>query len=268
MPRKTALVASGSFTPVQFGHLARRAALRTLRQPTIMLPNLGFPLIFFGVLAGGVQAAGGISGFPTDSYTDFAFTAPFIQGVLLCAIITSTLLARDIEMGFLDRLLLTPVRSIGILAGHLAGAAAVALCQCAVFIAIGLALGVTFESGVAGVIVLVLFVMLVTVGFGGIGVFVALRTGSAEAVQGLFPILFALMFLSSLTLPRDLIDVDWFRAVATVNPVSYLIEGIRSLIIEGWDAAALARGFAVLAGLLVIGMGSATLGLRSRVVRT
>lgn len=261
-------MSSGSFTVIQFAHLARRAALRTLRQPSIMLPNIGFPLIFFGVLAGGVQAAGGIPGFPTDSYTDFAFTAPFIQGVLLSAIITATLLARDIEMGFLDRLLLTPVRSVGILVGHLAGAAALAVVQSTIFIVIGLALGVTFESGVGGMVVLIVFVVLVTMGFGGLGVFVALRTGSAEAVQGLFPILFALMFLSSLTLPRDLIDVDWFRAVATVNPVSYLIEGIRSLIIEGWDGAALVRGFAVLAGLLLTGLGAATMGLRSRVART
>lgn len=259
---------SGSLTLVQLAHLARRAALRTLRQPSIMLPNIGFPLIFFGVLAGGVQAAGGVPNFPTDSYTDFAFTAPFIQGILLSAIITSTLLARDIEMGFLDRLLLTPVRSVGILIGHLAGAAALAVCQSAVFIVIGLALGVHFEAGVAGMLMVVVFVVLVTMGFGGIGVFIALRTGSAEAVQGLFPILFALMFLSSLTMPRELIDVDWFRTVATVNPVSYLIEGIRSLIIEGWDAAALARGFAVVAGLLALGLGAATVGLRTRVVRT
>lgn len=233
-----------------------------------MLPNIGFPLIFFGVLAGGVRAAGRVPGFPAASYTDFAFTAPFIQGILLSAIITSTLLARDIEMGFLDRLLLTPVRSVGILIGHLAGAASLALCQSTVFIILGLIIGVHFEAGVGGMIVIVLFVVLVTLGFGGIGVFIALRTGSAEAVQGLFPILFALMFLSSLTLPRDLIDVDWFRAVATVNPVSYLIEGIRSLIVEGWDGAALARGFAVVAGLLVLGLGGATLGLRARVVRT
>lgn len=233
-----------------------------------MLPNIGFPLIFFGVLAGGVSAAGGVPGFPTDSYTDFAFTAPFIQGILLSAIITSTLLARDIEMGFLDRLLLTPVRSVGILVGHLAGAASLAFCQSTIFIVIGLIVGVHFEAGIAGMALIVLFVVLVTMGFGGIGVFVALRTGSSEAVQGLFPILFALMFLSSLTLPRELIGVDWFRTVATINPVSYLIEGIRSLIIEGWDAAALARGFAVVAGLLILGMGGATLGLRKRVVRT
>ena len=138
-----------------------------------------------------------------------------------------------------------------------------------VFLAIGLLVfGVHIEAGVPGVLAIVAFSVLISIGLGGIGVFVALRTGSAEAVQGLFPMMFALMFLSSLTLPRDLIEVDWFRAVATVNPTSYLIEAIRSLIISGWDAEALGRGVGVLVGFLTLGTGAAAMGLRGRVQRT
>lgn len=253
---------------LQFAALARRSAVRTLREPAIMGPNLFFPMIFFTVLAGGVSAAGGIPGFPTDSYTDFAFTAPFIQGSLLAAISTATALARDIETGFLDRLLLTPVRSGAILFGHLMGGAALAICQTTLFLTIGLAIGVNIEAGVAGVLVLYAIVILVTMGLAGIGSFVALRTGSAEAVMGVFPMFFGLMFLSSLTLPRDLIEADWFRIVATVNPISYVIEGIRSLIITGWDWEALGRSAAVLAGILGLGMWAATSGMRGRVART
>ena len=76
----------------------------------------------------------------------------------------------------------------------------------------------------------------ITVAFGTIGLFAALRTGSGEAVQGLFPVFFVFLFLSSMALPRDLIQTDWFHAVASVNPVSYLLEAFRSLLIEGWDA--------------------------------
>ncbi len=258
----------GDLALMQFAVLARRSALKTLREPAIMAPNLLFPMIFFLVLAGGVQAAGGIPGFPTDSYTDFAFTAPFIQGTLLAAISTSTMLARDIETGFLDRLLLTPAKSLAILFGHLMGGASLAACQTTLFLAIGFAIGVEIEAGVAGIVVLYALVILVTMGLGGIGTFVALRTGSAEAVQGVFPMFFALMFLSSLTLPRDLIEADWFRLVATVNPLSYVIEGIRSLIITGWDWEALGRSAGVLAGILALGMWAATSGMRGRVART
>ena len=54
-------------------------------------------------------------------------------------------------------------------------------------------------------------------------------------MQGFFPLFFVLLFLSSMSLPRPLIEQDWFRTIATYNPVSYLIEGVRSLIITGWD---------------------------------
>jgi ABC-2 type transport system permease protein len=107
-----------------------------------------------------------------------------------------------------------------------------------------------------------------TLGFGAIGSAAALRTGSGEAVQGLFPLFFVLLFLSSMSLPRNLIQTDWFREVATWNPVSYLIEAIRSLLITGWDGEALALGFGVAAGLIVVGLVLASLALRTRLVRT
>ena len=91
--------------------------------------------------------------------------------------------------------------------------------------------------------------LLISLGFGCIGAFVALRTGSGEAVQGLFPLFFAALFLSSMALPRNLIETDWFRTVATWNPVSYMLEAIRSLLIVGWDGEALALGFACAGGV-------------------
>ena len=88
-------------------------------------------------------------------------------------------------------------------------------------------------------------------------------------MQGLFPLLFVFLFLSSMALPRDLIETDWFQTVATYNPVSYMIEGIRSLLIIGWDAEALALGFGVALAILVARMlAAATLRLRTRLVRT
>ena len=87
-------------------------------------------------------------------------------------------------------------------------------------------------------------------------------------MQGLFPLMFVLFFLSSLNLPRSLIGVDWFRTVATYNPVSYLVEGLRSLIVTGWDGTALWRGFAVAAGIAALGLYGASQGLKTRMGRT
>jgi ABC-2 type transport system permease protein len=121
---------------------------------------------------------------------------------------------------------------------------------------------------VAGVLVLLVLGLLIALAFASLGSFIGLRTGSGEAVQGAFPLLFVFLFLSSMALPRNLIEQDWFRTVATYNPVSYLIEGVRSLLIAGWDAEALALGFVAAGAIVVAGLGGASLALRTRLVRT
>src|SRR2546429_268203 len=136
------------------------------------------------------------------------------------------------------------------------------------FLLVGLTAGAHIAAGVGGVLVIFALSFLMTLGFGAIGSAAALRTGSGEAVQGLFPLFFVLLFLSSMSLPRDLIQTDWFREIATWNPVSYLIEALRSLLITGWDGEALALGFAVAVGLIAVGTVLASLALRTRLVRT
>ena len=113
-----------------------------------------------------------------------------------------------------------------------------------------------------------LFAALVSLGFGAVGIYLALRTGSGEAIQGLFPLLFVFLFLSSMNAPRNLIEVEWFKAVATVNPVSYLIEAVRSLIITGWDAQALGLGFSIAFVIAVAGVALAASALSLRLTRT
>jgi ABC-2 type transport system permease protein len=259
-------VSSGLST--QVGHLARRSVVRTLRQPAQLVPALIFPLFLLAVNSGGLQRATHIPGFPTHSYLTFALAIPFMQGALFAVMNTGTDLARDIETGFLNRLALTPLRGGALLAGLLAGTVVVALIQAAAYLLVGLAAGASFAAGVGGALVIVALAVLITTGFGAIGLFAALRTGSGEAVQGLFPVFFVTLFLSSMSLPRNLIHTDWFREVATYNPVSYLIEGIRSLLIKGWDAQALALGFGIAAAIAIVAMVVASSALKTRLVRT
>jgi ABC-2 type transport system permease protein len=150
----------------------------------------------------------------------------------------------------------------------LAGTLALGLVQAVAFLLVGLAAGASFAAGFAGVLVIVALSILITLGFGSIGLFVALRAGSGEAVQGMFPVFFVFLFLSSMSLPRNLIQTDWFREIATYNPVSYLIEGIRSLLVTGWDGEALGLGFGIAAAIAVIAMILASASLRTRLVRT
>jgi len=252
----------------QVVHLARRSVVRTARQPASVIPSLLFPMMLLAVNSGGLRSATHLPGFPTDSFLSFALAVPFIQGALFATMNAGTDLARDIQTGFLNRLSLTPMRGSALLAGQLAGVVVMGLCQSVFYLAVGLAVGAGFASGPAGAVVLLLLAALIVVGFGAVGAMMALRTGSGEAIQGLFPILFVFLFLSSMNMPRNLIQVDWFRIVATANPVSYLIEGVRSLIITGWNGEALALAFGVASALAVVALTAASLSLRARLART
>ncbi len=130
------------------------------------------------------------------------------------------------------------------------------------------AAGVDIAAGVGGVLLLLALAGLVGLGFGAIGTAIALRSGAAEAVQGMFPLLFVLFFLSSMNLPRNLIEADWFRAIATLNPISYVIEGIRSLIIVGWDAQALALGLASVSAIIAAALAVSAAAFKERMTRT
>jgi ABC-2 type transport system permease protein len=252
----------------QIGELARRSIARTMRQPAQIVPALVFPLFLLAVNTGGLTNVTKLPGFPTDSYLTFALAITFMQGAMFALMNAGTNLAADVETGFLNRLALTPLRGSALLTGMLAGVLVLGFVQAATFLLVGLTAGAHIAAGAGGVLAIFALSFLMTLGFGAIGSAAALRTGSGEAVQGLFPLFFVLLFLSSMSLPRNLIQTDWFREIATWNPISYLIEAVRSLLITGWDGEALALGFAVAGGLIVIGTVLASLALRTRLVRT
>jgi ABC-2 type transport system permease protein len=252
----------------QVGHIARRSVLRTLRQPANAIFPLVFPMALLAVNSAGLDPATDIPGFPSDSYLAFFLAFPFIQGALFATMNAGTDLARDIQSGFLNRLALTPMRGAALIAGQLAGIATMGFVQAVFYLAVGLVVGVRLASGVGGAVVLLVLATVIAIAFGALGAFFALRTGSGEAVQGLFPLLFVCLFLSSMNLPRNLIEIDWFRITATINPVSYLIEGVRSLIITGWDAQALALAFGVAAALGACSLVAGAWALRLRLTRT
>jgi ABC-2 type transport system permease protein len=257
-----------SLVAAQVGALAARSVARTARQPASAIPPLLFPVMLMLVNAAGLDSTTRLPGFPTDSFLAFALAVPFIQGALFSTMNAGTDLARDIQTGFLNRLSLTSMRGSALIAGQLGGIVVLGLVQALFYILVGLLVGVDFASGLGGIGLLLAFAALVSVAFGALGIFLALRTGSGEAIQGLFPLLFVFLFLSSMNAPRNLIEVDWFRHVASLNPVSYLIEAVRSLIITGWDAQALLLGFGMALAIALIALALASWALVERLTRT
>lgn len=255
-------------TARQIGFLGRRAFLHSVRQPGQIVFAAVFPLFFLIVIASGLDRAASLPGFPADSYVDFMLAIPFVHGALFTALSSATELGRDIDTGFLNRLALTPANGTAIMLGNLAGGVALALCQFSLYFAVGMGLGAGFQAGALGIPVLFLLASLGAVAIGLLGMTVGLRNGSPEAVQGIFPLFFVGLFLSSMNMPRDLIEADWFRLVATLNPVSYLIEGLRSLVVTGWDAEALALGFGCALAAIAVALAICARAFRGRLTRT
>lgn len=253
---------------IQTAHLSRRSILRTARQPAVLFPAFLFPILLFILQGANLQRASELPGFPADSYFAFFLTFPLIQGLLFAAISAGTDIADDIESGFMSRLSMTPMSSAALLVGQLSGVVVLGIAQATFYLGVGLTLGVEIKAGVLGALVVILFGAVTALGFGGIGAILALRTGSGEAVQGMFPLLFVVVFMSNVLLPLDLIGSGWFQTVATYNPISYLIQGIRGLIITGWEPREVLVGFLIAGGLVVIGLTGAALSLKERLART
>lgn len=244
--------------------MSKRAILAVARQPSIVVPSLMFPLFFVALGTSSFSRAIDIPGFPeVDSFLDFALAGAIVQGILFGSTVSATALATDIENGFFDRLLATPTSRTSILVGRLAGAMAYGGAQTVVFVLVLLPFGLSVKSGPVGVAAMVVGGILVALAVGALMAAMAIRTGSSEAVQGAFPLLFVLLFFSSTFFPRETMQ-GFHRSIADVNPISFLAEGFRSLTIEPLSATALLEVLLVPLALSVLTLAIALRTLRAR----
>lgn len=250
---------SSSFTR-QVVAMSKRSILAIARQPALVAPSLIFPLFFAALSTSSFGRATALPGFPeVDSFLNFALAGSVVQGVLFGSVTGGAALAADIEGGFFDRLLASPVSRVGILIGRLAGAAIFGAFQALFFTLVLMPFGVRVEAGVLGVVLIGVSGGLTGMAIGGFTAAMALKTGSSEAVQGSFPLLFIALFFSSAFFPRQTMQ-GAYRTVANINPISHLVEGIRGLVIDGLTWGNVARAVLVPIG---IGVCSITLALRT-----
>jgi len=244
------------------GALGMRSVRQTFRRPQLVSPILIFPTLLLAVQTGGVGSAVHLPGFPeVDGFLDFMIAGAMIQATLLAGNSGGIALAVDLEMGFTDRLFSAPISRFAIVLGRLAGTAALGAFTALWFIAIALVFGVQFEEGVAGGALMVLFVTLSAVAFGALAAAIALYTGQASVVQGLFPLVFVILFLSSAFFPANLM-LEPAGSVAEYNPLSFIVEGIREQVIGGFDL----RGFAETAGAIAL-VGGLSIALSAVALR-
>ncbi len=242
--------------------LGGRALRETWRTPDSLIPTLFIPLFFLVVNTG---QAGKV--FPSEQ-TEFlqgqgygAFQLPV--SLLLAASFGSAALylVEDIEGGYFDKLRSAPISRTAIVLGRLFSEAAKGAGITAVMIALALPFGITVASGPVGFVLLVVLSAGWCVVFSGLMQLVALKTRSAAATQSASLVFFPMLFLTPNFVPRDMLTRP-MEIAATFNPVTYLMEALRSLILEDLAWAPIGKGFAVVAGF-----GAIMLILNVRAIR-
>jgi ABC-2 type transport system permease protein len=175
-------------------------------------------------------------------------------------------LVLDIQGGYLDRLLLTPVRRLAILVGHMAADVAIACLLTTPILVLALAIGVHIHTGALGAIVFVLLACLWSLAFAGFGYAIALKTGNPAAVNSSFLLFFPFLFMTSSYVPRSQLT-GWLSSIAGWNPVTYILEGLRSLVTSGWEWASLGKALLAIAVVGVVSMSMCLAALRGRTRR-
>lgn len=232
----------GFFTDV--ATIARRAIRSLLREPEFLLPALAIPLFFFIVNTGALESF--VEQIPGIDYKAFQLPVGIIFAVT--GVSRATMLVTDIQSGYLDRMLITPVRRVTLLLGLMVADILLALALASVVIALGFAVGVRFGTGILGLLLFLVLSMAWSLAYTGVPYTIALRTGNPAAVNSSFIVFFPFAFLTPSYLPREAMT-GWLKTVAAWNPVTYLLEGMRSLLSEGWDGQALLKA-ALAIGLL------------------
>jgi ABC-2 type transport system permease protein len=241
--------------------IAKRACRGVFREPEFFIPALIVPVFFFVVNVGALQDFAEQSG----TVADFkAFQLPVAIIFAVTGVSRASALVTDIQSGYFDRLLLTPIRRPALLLGLIAADLMSVVMLAIPVVLLGMVLGVSFATGFLGIIVFLLYGAAWGLAFAGFPYAIALKTGNPAAVNSSFILFFPFAFLTTSFLPKEALT-GWLATVAAYNPVTYVLDGLRSLIIEGWEWATLAKGLAAIAALTVVSFGLASAAMRGRI---
>ena len=248
--------------------LGRRALSVQFRRAQLLMPTFVLPLMLLAVIASGTSAAQGLRGFPdVTSYLGFVVPGTIVQGTILAGLTAGIALASDIEFGFFDRLLTTPVRRTSLVLGRLCGTLGLSLLQSSFFLAVALAFGARYPGGPAGVLATIGLAALTAVGMGGFAAAIALRTGSLSLLQSLFPFMFVLLFTAPAFFPQELLT-EALRDASVYNPLTYVVEAVRGLLAGDAELGSPWAGLAAAGGLALATTALATLAMRERLRAT
>jgi ABC-2 type transport system permease protein len=239
--------------------LGMREIRTVLRMPAMLIPNMLVPIFFYFVMVGSLEKFA--AGF---GYTNWkAFQLPVSIMFAVQSGSAGLNMVADIESGYFDKLLLTPASRLSLLIGAMSADFLRIMAQAAIIVTLGLVSGVSFATGVPGALVIILISSLWGVAFSAIGFAIALRTGNSQATQSVWTLFIPFMFLTTAFAPKEALS-GWLKVAATLNPMTYVLQGMRALTMEGWNMGDLAVAIAAVGGLACVTFSLAFMALRSR----
>ena len=252
---------------LQITTMAWRSLVTTFRTPAAIIPGIIISVFFLFVYTGSLgNASNFLPGLAGKSYLAFILPVSIVSSALSGAGVAGQAIVRDIENGYFDKLLLTPISRGALLLGPMIAGAVTLGLQTVIVLAVGLLLGLQSATGVGGMLVVIALALILGVGFSGFTVAIALWTGSAAATQGGSFLFFPLTFLTATFVPVSLLS-GWIKTAAVYNPITYILEAMRSVLLDGWQGEVLLRGVTSAAVLGIVLFIFALFSLRSRTAR-
>ena len=228
-----------------------------LAQPAAVISPLLTSAFMFLLFAAPLAGLTSLPGFPADDYEAFLTAMIIIMAVVFGGADVAMALLTDILSGYFDKLLLAPINRFSILMGTLLVAGTRALAQVLAIILIAMVLGVSFKGGLVGVVAVVVSATVFGIAFACVGLIIAIKTKNVQVTQTSWILFMPIAFLTTAFMPKEMLT-GWFKIAVTVNPVDYVMAGIRVIIIQGWDWETILPGLWVLVATTVVMLAMAT----------
>ncbi len=264
---------------LEVGGIFFRWLKKTFRRPAFVFFAMVQPVIWFLLFTQSFASIADIrqpTGVPgqfitfkdltgTDSYLTFFSAAVIIQTVIASAMQAGIGMVTDIESGYMDKMRVAPIHRASILLGKVMSDGVRVLLQTIIIVVLGVILGVTFATGIGGVLIILLIAVSFGVAWSGISTFIALATRNSEATLMISLLTtFPLLFLSTAVMPKAFLP-KFVQSVATYNPITYIADAIHVLIISGFDWTAVGYCFLVILGVGAISLSATTAMFRKAV---
>lgn len=233
-------------------YLSIRSIKQIWRPLLALIPSLFIPIFFFLVNSASLQAFSRVPGFPENvSYKDFIAPIALFTAIFFSSGNAGIEMVQDIASGYFKKMMIMPINRLAIIFGRLTEVAVQAVMQGLIVLVLLLAVGVRFQTGALGILAIFALLIIFAMAWSSVSMIFAMRTQNARLVQSLFIIVFPFLYLTTSQAPMNLLP-PVFRTMATYNPVTYIIESVRALVLYDWSRPEIWQGFAVASAMFVI----------------